>query len=311
MATRDIYESGFDEDVPTEQISACPECDGRIQTNTVETVCENCGLIVTEQRIDHSPEWRTFESDPHGESPKRTGASLTVRRHDRGLSTKIGHRIDANGNELPSKKRGQLGRLRREHSRGQFRSKGERNLAHGLSEVQRITSVLDLTESVGDQACQLFRSAKTENLLQGRSIEAIAAASVYGACRCNGISRLLEEVVEPARVEKSRVKNAYRVLNEELGLPAEPVSVSAFIPRLASELDCSDDIRKRADALAKQAERAGVTVGVHPSGFAAACLYKASREHRGCLRQTDVADVADVSIATVRSHRYTLDELLS
>lgn len=311
MATRDIYESGFDEDVANEQTRACPECDGRIRTNAVETVCDECGLVVGEQRIDHSPEWRTFEGDPQRKSPKRTGASLTVRRHDRGLSTKIGHRTDANGNELSWKKRGQLGRLRREHSRGQFRSKGERNLAHGLSEVQRITSVLDLTESIGDQACQLFRSAKTANLLQGRSIEAIAAASVYGACRCNGISRLLEDVVESARVEESRVKNAYRVLNEELGLPAEPVSVSAFIPRLASELDCSDEIRKRADTLAKQSERAGVTVGVHPSGFAAACLYKASRKHGGRLRQIDVAETAGVSIATVRSHRDTLDELLS
>jgi len=41
MATRDIYETTFDEDVQTDTRSnQCPECDGRVTTNTVETVCE-------------------------------------------------------------------------------------------------------------------------------------------------------------------------------------------------------------------------------------------------------------------------------
>jgi len=68
-------------------------------------------------------------------------------------------------------------------------------LAHGLSEVRRIVSRLELSESIRDQACQLFRSAQNEDLLRGRSIEAMAAASVYGACRCNGWPRTLDEIV--------------------------------------------------------------------------------------------------------------------
>ena len=55
MATRDIYETSFDEDVRTESsANQCPECDGRVTTNAVETVCEDCGLVVDEQRIDHT-----------------------------------------------------------------------------------------------------------------------------------------------------------------------------------------------------------------------------------------------------------------
>jgi len=57
MTTRDIYESGFDEDIRAESsASRCPECDGRVATNAVETVCEDCGLVIDEQRIDHGPE---------------------------------------------------------------------------------------------------------------------------------------------------------------------------------------------------------------------------------------------------------------
>jgi len=191
MATRDIYETTFDEDVQTDTRSnQCPECDGRVTTNTVETVCEECGLVVDEQRIDHGPEWRGFDEDER----ERTGAPLTAARHDRGLSTEIGRGTDTNGNELSGKKRRRLARMRREQTRGRFQSKAERNLAYGLGEVRRLASTLELSDSIRDQACQLFRSAQNEDLCRGRSIEAIAVASIYGACRCNGHSRLLDAV---------------------------------------------------------------------------------------------------------------------
>jgi hypothetical protein len=72
------------------------------------------------------------------------------------------------------------------------------------------------------------------------------------------------------------VKNTYQVLNIVLGLPAKPVTPSEFVPRLASELDVSDQIRQRARTLAEVAESAGVAIGVQPAGFAGACLYKAT-----------------------------------
>ena len=306
MATRDIYETTFDEDVQTDSsANQCPECDGRVTTNAVETVCEECELVIDEQRIDHGPEWRAFDKDER----ERTGTPLTATRHDRDLSTEIGRGADANGNELSGQKRRRLGRMRREQSQGRSQSKAERNLAHGLSEVRRIVSRLELSETIRDQACQLFRSTQNENLLRGRSIEAMAAASVYGACRCNGRPQTLDGVTDAARVEHSRITNAYTTLNTELGLPAQPVTPSAFVPRLASELDVSDQIRQRARRLAEASESTGATTGVRPSGFAAACLYKAGREQGWLLTQSDVADVADVSVVTVRTHRDALDEL--
>ncbi len=162
---RDIYETSFDEDVQTNSsTNQCPGCDGRGTTNSVETICEDCGLVIDEQRIDHGPEWRTHDQDQR----KRTGAPLTAARHDRGLSTEIGRGKDANGNELSGQKRQRLSRMRREQDRGRFQSKAERNLAYGLGEVRRIASVLELSDSIRDQVCQLFRSAQNADLLRGR-----------------------------------------------------------------------------------------------------------------------------------------------
>jgi len=117
--------------------------------------------------------------------------------------------------------------------------------------VRRLASTLELSDSIRDQACQLFRSAQNEDLLLGRSIEAIATASVYGACRCNDRPVILDEVADSARVELSRVRNAYKTLNTELGLPTPPRRPQSFIPRFASELDVADTVRQRAFELAK------------------------------------------------------------
>jgi len=303
MPVSDIYPRTFDEDVSLDQTTnSCPECDGRITADSTERTCEDCGLVVRERQIDRGPEWGSYNED----TQRRTGAPLTAARHDRGLSTKIGYRSDSKG--LSSRKRRQLSRLRREHSRGRCETKADRNLMHGFTEIRRIVGALGLGDSLRDQACSLFRTAQSESLLRGRSIEGIAAACVYAAIRCNGLPRTLDEVARLAQVAQSRVKSCYKSLNAELGLPAKPMTPSEFVPRLASDLDVPDRLRRRAREYARRAQESGVTTGVRPSGFAAACLYKASEST--LLTQDEVAEAADTTSVTVRTHWQTLNEVV-
>jgi len=295
--------NGLRRDVQTESnANQCPECDGHVTTNTVETVCEDCGLVIDEQRIDHGPEWRAYDD----EECERTGAPLTAARHDRGLSTEIGRGTDAKGE---TNSQGRSGSGWHECAVNRPVDDSSRKLSETShtagGEVRRIASVLELSGSVRDQACQLFRSAQTEDLLRGRSIEAIAAASIYGVCRCNGHSRLLDDVVDAARVEQSRVTNAYKTLNTELGLPTQPVRPSEFIPRLASELGISDAIRRRAVVLSKHHRETAISNGCRPSGVAAPAFTKLHRNTEGHSQQR-VADAAGMSAVTVRARR---DEL--
>jgi len=293
MATRD-----FDEDVQTESsANQCPECHGHVTTNVKETICEDCKPVIEEQRIDHGPEWRAYDADER----ERTGAPLTAARHDRGLSTEIGHGTDAHGNELSGQKRRRLARMRREQTRGRWQSKAERNLAHGLGEVRRLASTLELSESIRDQACQLFRSAQSEDLLRGRSIEAVGAASIYDTCLCNQHPLLLEDAVDAARVESTRVTNAYRTLNRKLELSTPPMSPTSFIPRLISELGLDHDIRRRANEFTERAQRTVLANSCQPSAVTATCVYLAAQEQGALITQSTVASAAEVSVVTLRS----------
>jgi transcription initiation factor TFIIB len=301
MASSDIYERGFDESSGrTIAADTCPECGGSLETDGGEITCRECGIVLESCRLDRRGPRLVSDDDT---SKARTGAPLTNTRHDRGLSTEIGYKRDGNGNTLSGKKQRQLNRLRREHTRARWRSKAERNLATGLSEIARIASDLELADSLREQASSLFRTAQDNGLLIGRSIESIAAASVYAICRLNDTTRTLAEVAAVTPVDVECVENGYRTLNTELELPVPPQSPIAFIPSIADEFELPAQVEQRARKFAARAHDDGVSSGTHPAGFAAACLAVAASSMADPPTQLALADAADVAAATVRNHR--------
>ena len=280
-------------DLPT-AIRTCPECDGDIRPDGGESLCADCGLIVSEDWLDRGPEWRSFRGE--GDARERTGAPLTRSRHDRGLTTEIGRT-----SRLSGRKRRRVARMRIQHDRARIRSKAERNRVYAFTEIRRLTSALSLPDSTRDAACALFESAQNENLLHGRSIEGFAAASLYAACRVDSISRTMDEVLDAARATEGELKAAYDAMNRGLGLPTGPIDPREYLPRFASELDLPQSVERVAREFVHRATDLGLTNGRNPCGVAAACLYAAAAEHDYPLTQSAAADVAGVTPVTVRS----------
>jgi len=276
----------------------CPECEGRLSTDGDETVCDSCGLVVSTDRLDRGPEWRSFADDDT--DPARCGAPLTRSRHDRGLSTEIGR--DGRG------KGRKWARLRRQHRRTQIRSKRERNQVYGFTEIRRLMGALSLPDRIRDQSCSLFRSAQEEDLLRGRSIEGFASAAVYAACRVAGVSRTTSEILEVAKATAGEHRAAYDALNRELGLPVAAADPTEFVARFASELDLGQTTRRRARELAERAIEEGYANGRNPSGVAAGALYLAARQQGEAITQSAAAEVADVTAVTVRTAYQALRE---
>ncbi|MFB6128682.1 MAG: transcription initiation factor IIB family protein [Halorhabdus sp.] len=272
----------------------CPECDGELTIEGREAICTECGLVVDESRIDYGPEWRSFDDDR--EDKRRTGPPVSRARHDRGLSTRIGRDRGA-----PPRRRRRMARLRRQHRRSRTASKAERNLMYGMMEIRRIVDQLSLADSFRDDACVLFESGQDDGLLHGRTIEGMAAASVYAVCRSAGVSRTIDEVATVAQADSDELSVAYAALNRELGLETGPIDPREYIPRFADRLGLTPTIRRRARDLAAAVVERNLAGGRAPSGVAAACLYTATRELGVEITQGDVADVAGVAPATLRS----------
>ncbi|MCU4973973.1 transcription initiation factor IIB [Halobacteria archaeon AArc-m2/3/4] len=296
-----------------EDVQTCPECDSSTlvrSSDGSEVSCENCGLILEEEIIDHGPEWRAF-NHAERESKSRVGAPTTQTMHDKGLTTTIDWKDkDAYGRSLSAKKRNQMGRLRKWQERIRTQDAGERNLQFALSEVDRMASALGVPRSVREVASVLYRRTLDEDLIRGRSIEGVATSTLYAACRMEGIPRSLDEVSTVSRVERMEIGRTYRYIAQELDLEIEPVDPKKYVPRFCSELDLSEEVQSKANEIIDTTVEQGLLSGKSPTGYAAAAIYASALLCNEKQTQTEVADVAQVTEVTIRNrYQEQLDAL--
>ncbi|GAA0294287.1 transcription initiation factor IIB [Halarchaeum salinum] len=300
--TRERSEEQAEQEQSSEETQHCPECDStNIVTDQGERLCEDCGLVLDDDQIDRGPEWRAFNSSERDQK-SRVGAPTTQTMHDKGLTTQIDWKNkDAYGRSLDSKKRNQMNRLRKWQERIRTKDAGERNLQFALSEMDRMASALGVPRSVREIASVLYRRALNEDLIRGRSIEGVATACLYAACRKEGIPRSLEEVTEVSRVGQKEIGRTYRYVAQELSLEMEPTDPKEYLPRFASDLDLSEEVIAKARELVDTSAEQGLLSGKSPSGFAAAAIYAASLLCNEKKTQREVADVANVTEVTIRN----------
>ena len=272
-----------------------------VRTADGELMHEETGLIVDEDRIDPGPEWRAFNHSER-QSKSRVGAPITETMHDKGLTTTIDWKDkDAYGRSISSEKRSQMYRLRKWQERIRTKNAGERNLQFALSEVDRMASALGVPRSVREVASVIYRRALNEDLIRGRSIEGVATAALYAACRQEGIPRSLDEVAEVSRVPQKEIGRTYRYISQELGLELKPVDPKQFVPRFASALGLSEEVQSKATEIIDVSAEQGLLSGKSPTGFAAAAIYAASLLCNEKKTQREVADVAQVTEVTIRN----------
>jgi len=272
-----------------------------VRTAEGELIHEPTGLVLEDDQIDRGPEWRAFNHSER-QSKSRVGAPTTQTMHDKGLTTQIDWKDkDAYGRSLSSEKRSQMHRLRKWQERIRTKDAGERNLQFALSEIDRMASALGVPRSVREVASVTYRRALDEDLIRGRSIEGVATACLYAACRQEGIPRSLEEVTEISRIEQKEIARTYRYVAQELSLKMEPVDPKQYVPRFVSELGVSEEVQARANEIIDVTAEKGLLSGKSPTGYAAAAIYAASLLCNEKKTQCEVADVAQVTEVTIRN----------
>ncbi|HIH98279.1 MAG TPA: transcription initiation factor IIB [Thermoplasmata archaeon] len=296
-----------------EEVTKCPECGSTRLTrdyDRAELICENCGLVIDEAFIDEGPEWRAFDSEQR-EKRARTGAPTTPTIHDKGLSTEIGWKNkDSYGKSIPTRSRAQLYRLRKWQRRIRISDATERNLAFALSELDRLASGMGLPRDIRENAAMIYRKGVEKNLIRGRSIESVAAAALYAACRQCGVPRTLDEIAGASKVNRKEVGRTYRFLARELKLQLMPASPADYIPKFASDLKLSGRVESRAQEILKQAVDNELTSGRGPTGVAAAALYIASIQSGERRTQREASEVAGITEVTIRNRYKELIEKL-
>jgi transcription initiation factor TFIIB len=291
-------------DVLPHESNECPaeSCAGTIITDdkSKEQYCEDCGLVIADDTIDHGPEWRALNNE-RSQDKSRVGSPLTVTIHDYGLTSHMGslHR-DGNGNKISYEKRQRLQRLETWDNRFRTTDSKQRTMQQGLTEVKRLTSALGVSDLVCEMASTVFRKASQNDLLPGRSIEAMAGGAVYAAARINEVSQTYDEITKVSRVGKRETKRAYMHLIRELNIRVPPTPPREYISRFGKKLDVETETVLVAESIATQYSNKENPSGAAPPSLAAAAVYTACLLNQEDTSQKEVGEKLDVSTVTIR-----------
>ena len=292
----------------------CPECASKNlihDYDTGETICGDCGLVLYEQMLDKGPEWRAFTQEEKA-SRSRVGMPTSYSVHDKGLSTAISQvDRDAFGRKLPLATRLQMWRLRKWQIRSRVHSSIDRNLAQAMAELDRLSGKVSISPPIKEKAAVIYRKALDKGLVRGRSINSIAAAALYAACRGSGTPRTLREIAEASLVDKKDVARCYRLLLRELDVHMPISDPLTYVSKIAEKNGISGKAQGAAIAILREARRKRAAAGKDPMGLAAAALYIACLQHNEKKTQKDIADAAGVTEVTVRNRYKALMKRLN
>lgn len=286
----------------TEETEKCPECGGtRFENDGMrgEKICSMCGCVIDESIIDLGPDWRSFSNMRDRE---RIGAPLSIMSHDKGLTTDIANGChDAHGAPIPSKNMAQIRRLRTWQKRMRVSNALERNLATAISHINRISMAMELGFNVREMATMDYKMSLKRNLVRGRTIESVVTACLYAASRQCGTPRTLDEVAKASGVEKKVVARTYRVISRQLKLNLKPTKPEDYLQRFCTELEVSEEVRRRALGILRDIGDREASYGHAPIGAAAAAIYISCILCHEYKTQRAIARVAGVTEVTVRT----------
>jgi transcription initiation factor TFIIB len=289
---------------PRRLVDKCIECGSENvihDYDTGETICGDCGLVLFEHMMDKGPEWRAFTQEEKA-SRSRVGVPTSYSVHDKGLSTAISQvDRDAFGRKLSVSTRLQMWRLRKWQIRSRVHSSIDRNLAQAMTELDRLSDKLHIPTPIKEKASVFYRKALDKGLVRGRKIAAIAAASLYAACRVSESPRTLRDIVEASLIDKKEVSRGYRLLLRELEVDMPITGSSTYVSRIAGRIGISGPVQGVAIQILIGARKRRVAAGKDPMGLAGAALYIACLQNNDKVTQKDIAEAAGVTEVTIRN----------
>jgi transcription initiation factor TFIIB len=293
-------------------LQRCPSCNKSsllLDDDSGELLCSMCGIVVSENREDGGPEWRSFAND--GGDKSRVGAGTSITMHDMGLSTMISPiNKDATGKPLSATMKKSIERLRTWNTRSQVNSSSDKNLRQALSEMDKLKDKLSLTDAVIEKAAYIYRKANEKKLVKGRSIHGLVASCIYAACRDTQTPRTLDDVADGINVRRKDVARCYRLIFRELDLKIPVADPINGIARIASKAGLGEKTKRKAVMLLNKAKKIGMVAGKDPMGLAAAALYLSCIADGGNTTQRNISDASGVTEVTIRNRCAGLKPLL-
>jgi len=186
-----------------------------------DLICPQCGLVVGDRTIDVGSEWRTFSKDKDSKDLSRVGDAQNPLLSGSDLSTII-ERPSGPGGSSDSSGFAQFNNRR-------TMSNSDRTLITAFKEIASMCDRISLPTNLKERANKLFKQVYESKSLRGRSNEAISAASLYIACRQEGVPRTFKEICAISRISRKEISRSFKLIIKNLETNVEVITSGDFM----------------------------------------------------------------------------------
>ena len=292
-------------------ISRCSRCgkESIIHDKTQgEIFCKSCGVVLDEKINDLNHDSISFED---GHDNRRTGVPMSMSLHDFGLSTMINViNKDAKGKSISPSTNAIIKRIRLLDQRSQLHKHIDINYKIAFDMLQRIQDKICVSNHVKELAAYIYRKAVEQKITQGRSINAVVAASMYAACRNTQTLRTLKDISEATDIKPKKIAQSYRAIVKQLDLKIPVVNQVSCLSKISNNLGVSEKTKYLAMEILQKAADLRILAGRDPVGISAAVLYYACLIKKEPFTQTQVAEASRVTAVTVRNRFHEIKKIM-
>jgi len=266
-----------------------------------EVICSRCGVVIA--RLEGSPiqEWRAFSVDDFY-SRCRVGGATSLARYNKGLLTTIGNSRDSKESGI------NFDRIRIWDFR--IQTANDRSLKQALPALEHLKESLGLPDTIVEKSAYFYRKAARINLIKGRTVSSVLAASVYLACRELETPRTLNEVSSASNVPRKKISRDYRLLVHTFDPKIPAVDHIRCITRIANKVGLSEKTKRMALKIMRQVVAMQISAGKGPMGIAATVLYIACLQGGEIKTQKELSIAAGVTEVTIRNRYSDLKKYL-
>jgi transcription initiation factor TFIIB len=260
-----------------------------------EIICSRCGVVVDRLESPTIQEWRTFSVDDFYRK-SHTGGGTSLARYNKGLLTTIGSSRDIKEKGL------NFDRIRVWDFR--IQAANDRSLKQALPVLEHLKESLGLPDTIVEKSAYFYRKAARINLIKGRTVSSVLAASVYLACRELETPRTLNEISSASNVPRKKISRDYRLLVHTFDPKIPAIDHVRCITRIANKVGLSEKTKRMAVKVMRQVVAMQISAGKGPMGIAATVLYIACLQAGEIKTQKELSVAAGVTEVTIRN-RYS------
>lgn len=276
-----------------------------------ETVCSNCGSILTEKVQDIDKHCNPVSKEDANSENNIVKALVPLVRHEPDLSTLMGKtNRDASGQEIDMEMRNRINRWRTLDNRSHLNSR-EKRIRVALVHLQKLKDKLSLPNTVIEKTTYIYRKIQERGLTKGTTIKIAITAALYVVCREMKIPRTLKELAEILNIDEKDVSKFYRNILLDLDLKVPQTDPLIMIVKIANICKISEKAKRDALTMMNTIIKKKLFTSKDPIGLAGAIVYLAGKINSEYIIQYQIANATGITLVTLRRNLRFIEECLN